>query len=107
MARAFLVAAVLALAAAAPAHADSILYRCFPNLCRVAPDGSGQAQLTRDAAQPGPVYAWLSATRDGSRLGVSYGNEAYVLDGKGRRVSGPHPHSGGPVLVTHISPDGG
>ncbi|HYH88231.1 MAG TPA: hypothetical protein VEX67_03290 [Solirubrobacteraceae bacterium] len=107
MVRAALAGAVLALAAAAPAHADSILYRCFPNLCRVAPDGSGQAQLTRDAAEPGPVYAWLSATRDGSRLGVSYGNEAYVLDGKGRRVSGPHPHSGGPVLVTHISPDGG
>ena len=76
MARAALVAAVLALAAAAPASADSILYRCFPNLCRVAPDGSGQAQLTRDGAEPGPVYAWLSATPDGSRLGVSYGNEA-------------------------------
>ena len=30
-----------------------------------------------------------------------------MLDGKGRRVSGPLPHSGGPVLVTHISPDGG
>jgi hypothetical protein len=35
----------------------------------------------------GPVYAWLSATRDGSRLGVSFGNQAYVLDGRGRRVS--------------------
>jgi WD40 repeat protein len=107
MARAALVVAVLVLASAAPARADSILYRCFPNLCRVAPDGSGQAQLTRDGAEPGPVYAWLSATPDGSRLGVSYGNEAYVLDGNGRRVSGPHRHSGGPVLVTHISPDGG
>jgi dipeptidyl aminopeptidase/acylaminoacyl peptidase len=99
-------AAVLALGAA-PARADSILYRCFPNLCQVAPDGSGQAQLTHDGAEPGPVYAWLSATTDGSRLGVSYGNEAYVLDGRGRRLSGPHPHSGGAVLVTHISPDGG
>ena len=30
-----------------------------------------------------------------------------MLDAKGRRLSGPHPHGGGPVLVTHISPDGG
>ncbi len=95
MARAALLAVVLALASAASARADSILYRCFPNLCRVAPDGSGQAQLTHDGAEPGPVYAWLSATPDGSRLGVSYGNEAYVLDAKGRRLSGPHPHGGG------------
>ncbi len=107
MARAAVLAVVLALATAASARADSILYRCFPNLCRVAPDGTGQAQLTRDGAEPGPVYAWLSATPSGSRLGVSYGNEAYVLDAKGRRLSGPHPHGGGPVLVTHISPDGG
>jgi len=107
MARAALLAVVLALATAASAPADSILYRCFPNLCRVAPDGTGRAQLTRDGAEPGPVYAWLSATPDGSRLGVSYANEAYVLDAKGRRLSGPHPHGGGPVLVTHISPDGG
>jgi hypothetical protein len=91
---------------AAPAGADSILYRCFPNLCRVAPDGSGRTQLTRDAEPGGPVYAWLSATRDGSRLGVSFGNRAYVLDGSGPHVAGPLPNSGGPILVTHISPDG-
>ena len=99
-------AAVLAVGAA-PAAADSILYRCFPNLCRVAPDGSGRTQLTHDAAGGGPVYAWLSASRDGSRLGVSSGNRAHVLDGSGRRVAGPLPSSGGAVLQTHISPDGG
>ena len=103
-----LIATVAALAlCAAPAAADSIVYRCFPNLCRVAPDGSGRTQLTRDATDGGPAYAWLSATRDGSRLGVSYGNRAHVLDGSGRRVAGPLPHGGGPILVTHISPDGG
>jgi Tol biopolymer transport system component len=107
MARAALIGAVLALAAAVPARADSILYRCFPNLCRVAPDGSGRTQLTHDAAEPGPVYASLSATRDGSRLGVSYGNRAYVLDAAGRRLAGPLRHSGGAVLVTKVSPDGG
>jgi dipeptidyl aminopeptidase/acylaminoacyl peptidase len=105
--RAVLVATAAALAlSAAPARADSILYRCFPNLCRVAPDGSGQTQLTRDGERGGPVYAWLSATRDGSRLGVSFGNRAHVLDTTGSHVAGPLPSSGGPILVTHISPDG-
>ena len=85
------IAVVTALAlGAAPARADSILYRCFPNLCRVAPDGSGRTQLTHDGVEPGPVYGWLSATTDGSRLGVSYGNRAYVLDGRGRRVAEPY-----------------
>jgi dipeptidyl aminopeptidase/acylaminoacyl peptidase len=106
--RIVLIATVAALAlGAAPARADSILYRCFPNLCRVAPDGSSQTQLTRAAAERGPVYGWLSATRDGSRLGVSFGNRAHVLDTTGSHVAGPLSHSGGAVLVTHISPDGG
>jgi WD40-like Beta Propeller Repeat len=108
--RAFLVATVFALAAAVdagPAGADSIVFRCPPNLCRVAADGSGRTQITHDAAAAGPVYGWLSATADGSRLGVSYGNRAHVLDGSGRRLAGPLPHSGGPVLVTQIRPDGG
>jgi len=104
---AVLVVTVAALAGAAPAAADSIVYRCFPNLCRVAPDGSGRTQLTHDATDGGPVYAWLSASRDGSRLGVSFGNRAHVLDGRGRRLAGPLPHSGGAVLVAQISPDGG
>jgi hypothetical protein len=102
-----LIAVVTALGlGAAPARADSILYRCFPNLCRVAPDGAGRTQLTHDGVERGPVYAWLSAATDGSRLGVSYGNRAYVADGTGRRLTGPLKHSGGAVLVTHISPDG-
>lgn len=108
--RAVLIATISAVAAAAcvgPAAADSIVFRCFPNLCRVAPDGSQPAQITHDAATGGPVYGWLSATADGSRLGVSYGNRAYVLDGSGRRLAGPLPHGGGPVLVTQIHPHGG
>ena len=108
--RAVLIAIVSAVTAgvwAGPAAADSIVFRCFPNLCRVAPDGSDRAQITHDAAPGGPVYGWLSATADGSGLGVSYGNRSYVLDGSGRRLAGPLPHSGGPVLVTQIRPDGG
>jgi hypothetical protein len=107
--RAVLIAALSVVtvgACAGPAAADSIVFRCFPNLCRVAPDGSHRAQITHDAAGGGPVYGWLSATADGSRLGVSYGNRSYVLDGSGRRLAGPLPHSGGPVLVTQIRPDG-
>jgi hypothetical protein len=107
MARVALLGAVLALAAAAPASADSILYRCFPNLCRVAADGSAQAPLTRDGASGGPVYGWLSATPDGSRIGATFGNRAVVLDRAGRRVAGPLQSSGGAVLVAQISPDGG
>jgi hypothetical protein len=102
-----IVSAVTAAVGAGPAVADSIVFRCFPNLCRVAPDGSGRAQITHDAAADGPVYGWLSATADGSALGVSYGNRSYVLDGSGRRLAGPLPHSGGAVLVTQIRPDGG
>ena len=101
------VSAVTTAVAAAPADADSILFRCFPDLCRVAPDGSARARITHDAAAGGPVYGWLSATADGSRLGVSYGNRSYVLDGSGRRLDGPLAHSGGAVLVTQIRPDGG
>ena len=56
--------ALAALWAAAPARADSILYRCGPNLCRMAPDGSPRTQLTHDGRPGGPLYSWLSATRD-------------------------------------------
>jgi WD40-like Beta Propeller Repeat len=107
MVRAALAGVVIALAGAVPARADSIVYRCFPNLCRVAPDGSGQARLTRDGTSGGPVYAWLSGTPSGARLGVSFGNRAYVLDRAGRKLAGPLPSSGGAVLTTQISPDGG
>src|SRR4029450_7835386 len=42
-----------------------------------------------------------------SRLRASFGNRSHVLDGSGRRLAGPLPHSGGAVLVTQIRPDGG
>jgi WD40-like Beta Propeller Repeat len=100
------VALVALTASAAAARADSILYRCFPNVCRVAPDGSGVHRVTRDGAMGGPAYGWLSASTRGTRLGVSYGNRAYVLSASGRKLYGPLPHSGGAVLVTQISPDG-
>jgi hypothetical protein len=100
-----LIAVVLA-AGGVPAHADSILYRCFPNVCRVAPDGSGAERVTHDGAAGGPAYGWLSASVDGTRLGVSYGNRAFVLNASAKKLAGPLPHSGGAVLETQISPDG-
>jgi hypothetical protein len=104
---ALIAATAVALAAGGvPALADSILYRCDPNICRVAPDGSGAKRVTRDGARGGPAYGWLSASADGSRLGVSYGNRAHVLNGSGKRLAGPLPHSGGAVLQTQIRPDG-
>ena len=107
--RAALIAAVAVLvlaAGAVPARADSILYRCHPDICRVASDGSAAERVTRDGMRGGPSYGWLSASLGGSRLAVSYGNRAYILNGSGKRLEGPLPSSGGAVLQTQIRPDG-
>jgi hypothetical protein len=105
-----LVFALAAVAVAAPvgatsAGSGSIVFRCGAHLCSVAPDGSRRTQLTTDARNGGPSYGWLSASRDGSRLGVAFGNRAYVLEGSGRRLGGPL-RSSGAVLVAQIRPDG-
>jgi hypothetical protein len=97
--------AIAALSAAAPAAADSILYRCGDNVCRMATDGTGREQLTRDGRPEGPAYSWLSASRDGSRMAVSKATFAYVLDGSGRQVGDALPR-GGIAMVAQISPDG-
>ena len=102
---ALLLVAVALVARADLAGADSLLYRCGPNVCRAAPDGTGRVRLTTDGRSSGPEYSWLSATRNGSRLAVAKGAFAYVLDGSGRRISGPL-QRGGAVLVAQISPDG-
>jgi hypothetical protein len=100
-----LAGAAAAVATAAPAAADSLLYRCGGNDCRVAPDGTGRRQLTTDGRPGGPAYSWLSATRDGSRMAVSKAGSAYVLDGSARPLGGALPR-GGAALVTQIAPDG-
>ena len=104
--RVFAPLAVLAvlLFGAESAAADSLLYRCGSNVCRVAPNGSGRTQLTKDGRVGGPAYTWLSATRDGSRLAVTRGSFAYVLNGSGRQLGGALPH-GGATLVAQIAPD--
>jgi hypothetical protein len=74
--------AVVALAAgAARASADALVYRCGPNVCKAAPDGTGKHRLTTDGRPGGPLYSWLSASADGSRLAVVKATYAYVLGG--------------------------
>lgn len=92
--------------AAGAAAADELLYRCYPNLCKIGPDGKGKRQLTRDGRRQGPVYAWVSASHNGKRLGISFGNDAYVADGAGRRRGDKYRDTGGAVPVVQISPDG-
>jgi hypothetical protein len=100
-----LLVSALAAGAAAPAAADSLLYRCDGNICRVAPDGTGRQQLTTDGRREGPAYSWLSPSRDGSRMAVSKATYVYVLDRSGRPLGGALPRSG-PALVAQIAPDG-
>jgi len=98
--------AVAALAAdAAPAMADALVYRCGPNVCKAAPNGTGKQRLTTDGKPGGPLYAWVSASADGSRLAVVNATFAYVLDGKGRRITGRLPR-GGVDVIAEIAPDG-
>ena len=99
------VAAIVVPAGVANARSGSIVFRCGNNLCRVAPDGSDRTRLTKNGRRGGPSYGWLSATRSGSRLGVAFGNRAYILSGSGRRLRGPFRKSGA-VLVAQIRPDG-
>ena len=100
-----LAGAAVALFTAAPAVADSLLYRCDGNICRVAPDGSARERLTTDGRPEGPAYSWLSASRDGTRMAASKASFAYVLDGSGRQIGDALPR-GGIALVAQIAPDG-
>jgi WD40-like Beta Propeller Repeat len=96
--------AVLAVGAAR-ATADALVYRCGPNICKAAPDGTGKQRLTMDGRPGGPLYSWLSASADGSRLAVVNATYAYVLDGRGRRLTGRLPR-GGTGVIAEIAPDG-
>ena len=92
-------------AGAVPASADTLVYRCGPNVCKAAPDGTGKQRLTTDGEPGGPLYSWLSASADGSRLAVVNATYAYVLNGKGRRLTGKLPR-GGIGVIAEISPSG-
>jgi hypothetical protein len=98
--------AVLGPGAGVSTAASDLVYRCYPNLCKIRPDGSHKQRLTRDGRPDGPVYAWLSASRGGKRLGISFGNDAYVANARGRRLGDNYRDTGGAVPVVQISPDG-
>jgi dipeptidyl aminopeptidase/acylaminoacyl peptidase len=100
-----LVALVVGTVFPAGASADALVYRCGPNICRAAPNGTGKHRLTTDGKPGGPLYAWVSATADGSRMAVVNATYTYVLDGKGRRISDKLPRSGA-QLIAEISPSG-
>jgi hypothetical protein len=99
------VAIVAGMVLPATASADALIYRCGPNICRAAPNGTGKHRLTTDGKPNGPLYAWVSATADGSRMAVVNATYTYVLDGKGRRISDKLPRSGA-QLIAEISPSG-
>jgi hypothetical protein len=81
------------------------VYRCGPNVCKAAPDGTGKQRLTTDGRPGGPLYSWLSASADGSRLAVVKATYAYVLNGTGRRLTGKLPR-GGIGVIAEIAPSG-
>jgi hypothetical protein len=97
--------AVLFAVLATDARADALVYRCGPNICRAAADGSDKRHLTRDGRPNGPLYSWVSASANGSRLGTVNATYSYVLDGKGRRITGKLERSGAAVIA-EISPNG-
>jgi hypothetical protein len=103
--RVVLVAAAALLTCPAGAAADTLIHRCGPNVCRAAPDGTFKRQLTRDGRPQGPLYSWVSASADGSRLAVVRATFAQVLDARGRQVGADLPR-GGIAVVARIAPDG-
>jgi len=98
-------AAVLALAWAASAHASSIVYLCGPNLCRIDPAHPAKVtRLTRDGKAGGPVYGSPSLSTSGRKLAFVKGNRLYLARGDAthaRRVDEPVGS-----VVARMRPDG-
>jgi Tol biopolymer transport system component len=79
-----------------------IVYRCAPNLCRINPDGSGQAQLTSDGATA--AYHGGSLSHDGMRMAFTRDTEdLFVGDGSAQNPVGPISRT---AQVAKISFDG-
>src|SRR6185436_12809157 len=80
--RVTLIALLLALAAAAPAAADSIVYVKDANVWSARPDGSDQHRLTSDGTAQDP-YSSPSQADDGTIVAVR-GSRFTKLDRQGR-----------------------
>jgi Tol biopolymer transport system component len=91
--------------AAAVASSSVIVYDCAPNLCRIAPDGTGMTQLTSDG-QSGTsmAYGGPSLSRDGSKLAFAFNNHIFVSDANANNRSAPFATTG---LSALMRPDGG
>lgn len=80
--------AVVLLAAAAPAHAGSLVFVCGQDLCSAARDGAGAKQrLTRDGARSG-AYASPSVALRGNRIAFTRGERGRVFTAALRRRGG-------------------
>jgi hypothetical protein len=75
-------ALLMALAVAAPASADSLVYVKDSNVWSARPDGSEQRQLTKDGIPQDP-YSSPSQADDGTIVAVR-GTRLYKLDSQGR-----------------------
>jgi Tol biopolymer transport system component len=91
--------------AAAVASSSVIVYDCAPNLCRIAPDGTGMTHLTSDG-QSGTsmAYGGPSLSRDGSKLAFAFNNHIFVSDVNANNRSAPFATTG---LSALMRPDGG
>jgi hypothetical protein len=101
------VALALALIAPAAAVASSsvIVYDCAPNLCRIAPDGTGMTHLTSDGqAGTSMAYGGPSLSRDGSKLAFAFNNHIFVSDVNANNRGAPFATTG---LSALMRPDGG
>ena len=84
------------------ASGSFIVYGCGVNLCRVAPDGTGMRQITRDGTGAAN-YHWPSMSRDGRRMSWLRGADLMLGDANARPTTGPMERS---VHFDVIRPDG-
>ena len=99
------IAVLLALVVAlvfVPAAPATITYQCGVNLCRVAGDGTGQAQITSDGTATSP-YTWPSLSRDGSRMAWIRNGDLYLGSPAAQPTTGPITRS---AIFAVIRPDG-
>jgi hypothetical protein len=109
MVRVCLAAVVALLTCASVAHAESIVFRRGGDIWRMAPDGTGQRQVTSGAR----AYEWPSASDDGTIVAVS-GGALHRFSPAGEPLgppiptaaSGPSGDDADPPTHVRISPNG-
>lgn len=100
-AAALLLAWLVAFGLVPAAHAV-IVYQCGNDLCRIAPDGSGRAQITSDGTGVSP-YTWPSLSRDGTRMAWIRNGDLYLGSATAQPSVGPIVRS---AAFDAIRPDG-